>query len=105
MLQKERVEAARKAKVSVQPYIAYIGDFESGLGPFYVVIDNFCYKFTTFLRALDVIFKSFWALDVDYPPGAKHIYILLEKAVFGLNEADQHMPTVTEFLQQLESMP
>ncbi|CAG9822095.1 unnamed protein product [Phaedon cochleariae] len=75
-------EKALKRKISygeVQPYIILVGPQLSETTTAYVVVDKILFKHTSVLKALDILFKTFIALDLKYPPPSEHIHTLIQK--------------------------
>lgn len=51
-------------------------------------MDEIRYQFDDTLRAFDVLFKLFFALNINYPSQAEHIYELLEVGIFKSQRKD-----------------
>ncbi|XP_052131558.1 uncharacterized protein LOC127751665 [Frankliniella occidentalis] len=48
-----------------------------------VSVAKLLYKVESVLHALDLCFKSFFALHIAYPDESKHIWIVLQRAIYG----------------------
>ncbi|XP_011704874.1 PREDICTED: uncharacterized protein LOC105460126 [Wasmannia auropunctata] len=90
---------------SVQPYILYVGKEQDVIDEVLVVIDNFCYKLESFQHALDVCFKTFFVLDIVFTAQCDHVWLLIQKALYGFTTTDDiNILKVTSFLKKLELM-
>lgn len=90
---------------SVQPYILYVGKELDVIDEILVVIDDFCYKLGTFQQALDVCFKTFFALDMAFTVQCDHVWLLIQKALYGFTTTDDvNILKLTSFLKKLELM-
>lgn len=70
-----------------------------------VVIDNFCYKLKNFKQALDICFKTFFTLDMVFTVQCDHVWLLIQKALYGFTTKDDlNILKVTSFLKKLELM-
>ena len=92
------------AGATVQPYIITVSPDDKTLEAAYVCTDMFCYKFDTMVDALDVYFKAFIALDSKYPVESEHIWLMIQKALYGIviPEKDNEPNSVKSFLKKLE---
>ncbi|KAJ8937040.1 hypothetical protein NQ314_012063, partial [Rhamnusium bicolor] len=82
----ERIEARneklKKFGLTVQPFAVIVGDLSH---PTYIiVVDEVQYKVDTGIRALELLFKLFHGLDIEYPPESEHIWLFIEELVFKL---------------------
>jgi hypothetical protein len=73
----ENTDRSNKATGLTQPYVIIVGDYAEPYG-YYVVIENDKYLFRSALSAVDVCFKSFWALNIRYPLESARFYHLLQ---------------------------
>jgi hypothetical protein len=71
----QKVNRAFINNLTVQLYIAIVGNIEdaSSVLNYYTVIDNIYYKLETPIKALNICFKSFHALNLNYPPEAEQV--------------------------------
>ncbi|KAE8737637.1 hypothetical protein FOCC_FOCC016898 [Frankliniella occidentalis] len=68
-----------------QPLIVLVGKSETAVTAVYVSVADLLWKCDGVLEAVDLFFKSFFALHIEYPPESSHILIILQKAVYGLS--------------------
>lgn len=81
---KIRQEASKNAKemqTSVQPYIIVVGSI-TNVSNSYVTIDEVLYSTESTLEALDVCFKAFHVLKINYPDASKHLWTLIQKGLY-----------------------
>ncbi|KAJ8930691.1 hypothetical protein NQ314_016488, partial [Rhamnusium bicolor] len=77
-----RNEKLRQFGLTVQPFAVIVGDLSH---PTYmIVVDEGQYKVDTGIRALELLFKLFHGLDIEYPPESEHIWLFIEELVFKL---------------------
>lgn len=69
--------------LNLQPQAVIVGPIESPTQTL-VVIDNFHFEVKSVIRAIDITFKSFQALDAKYPPEAEQIWLFLQRGVYGI---------------------
>ncbi|XP_025420485.1 uncharacterized protein LOC112690652 [Sipha flava] len=76
----QKVNRAFINNLTVQPYIAIVGNIEdaSSVLNYYTVID----KIETPIKALDICFKSFHALNLNYPPEAEQVRWFIQDYFF-----------------------
>jgi len=68
-------------RTSVQPYIIVVGQIEN-VSQSYVSIDEILYSTKSTLEALDVCFKAFHVLQINYPDASKHLWMLIQKGLY-----------------------
>lgn len=68
-------------RTSVQPYIIVVGEVEN-VSQSYVSIDEILYSTKSTLEALDVCFKAFHILQINYPDPSKHLWTLIQKGLY-----------------------
>jgi hypothetical protein len=80
----QKVNRAFINNLTVQPYIAIVGNIEdaSSVLNYYTIIDNIYYKLETPIKALDICFKSFNALNLNYPPEAEQVWWFIQDYFF-----------------------
>ncbi|CAH1117061.1 unnamed protein product [Phaedon cochleariae] len=81
-IERSRQDAAKK-KITLQPFIIFAGDEKNPEGMLsYISIDNNVYLIESCLKAVDVTFKIFFALDARYPPESSHIWTYIQRTSF-----------------------
>ncbi|CAH0556701.1 unnamed protein product [Brassicogethes aeneus] len=81
----KKIETRRKRLASyelpLQPFAAAIikGD---KLDSLFIFINNVFYNCKSSLRCLELLYKAFFALNLQYPPECKHIWHLIQELVF-----------------------
>ncbi|KAK3929469.1 Required for respiratory growth protein 7, mitochondrial [Frankliniella fusca] len=93
-----------KEKRLFQPIIILVGPSLSEISASYVQIQDVRYYVRTPLAAVDVCFKSFFALDLQYPSLAYPIWLFIQKFFYNIvTEADSNVPRVVSVLSSLKS--
>jgi len=85
--------------ISVSPQVVAIGDSLDSIDTFYVFVDSFTYVLDSPLKALDVAFKSFQALDAEYHKECQREWHFIEQAIYDLS-ASQDLDRPTRALIQ-----
>ena len=92
----ERRDLLHKFGLCLQPFAAVIGPTEKPL-QYLVMLDDFSYEVESPLKALDIVFKTFFALHVHYPPEAEQLYYFLQQYVYGIKtRQDKNLKTAKE---------
>lgn len=55
---------------------------------FFIIFDSIFYKIPSFITALDVIFKIFFVLNIEYPVESVNVWKFLEHFFFEINISD-----------------
>lgn len=62
----------------------------------YVIINDVCYSVETPFKAIDVAFKSLYALDTKYPNECAKEWLFLQRSVYGIcTKSDKDICDVT----------
>lgn len=86
-----------------QPLLVIIGPSLRNIELSYVCINDIKYRVNSPLEALDITFKSFYALQVQYPREAELPWILLQQYLYRLkNEEDKTISAITTLIADLE---
>lgn len=85
----------KSKEITIQPYVLIQGPTLHDIQNIYIVIDEVIVKTTDVLQGLNVTFKSFHVLDAEYPAASEHIWLLLQKVVYGIETpCDKQIPYV-----------
>lgn len=104
--QKEKALKRKTASGEVEPYLIVVGQTLSTVTVTYLIIDKIQFMFRSVLKAFDILFKTFFALDLKYPAQAEHIYILIQKGIFGISTInDKPLPYIEDILKYLAQSP
>jgi len=84
-LHQQKKDRALSLGLTVQPYVVVIGDID-GLDPIhaYTIIDNTQYLLETPIKAIDVCFKAFHSLNLEYPVESNQVWCFIEQYFFGM---------------------
>lgn len=96
---------------TLQPYVIIIGhsvdafqEDNSNHIPIesYTVINNTYYKLETPLKALDVCFKSYYSLHLQYPIEVQHVWTFIQQYFFEIHDKnDKNFPSVKTLINDL----
>lgn len=57
------------------------------------------------MKAIDVCFKAFHALNAEYPTEAEHVWMFIQTYIYGINTAtDKHFVSVSKLISDLSHM-
>lgn len=88
----------------MQPYIIVVGN-EDSITAAYVCINSTLWKVGSVLQAVDVCFKSFFALDVEYPAQAYHLWLFVQRALYDIYLLGERSVTnVTTLINRLNQI-
>lgn len=92
-------KAANKQKQTLQPFLIRCGSAAEYRPKYYLVIDNVKYKFESGTKAFDTLFKSYHALHASYPAAAAHLYLLIQRCVYGFQtKYDKIVPYISDIM-------
>jgi len=75
IVHKQKVDKALTCCSTVQPYVVIVGDVASQDATYhYAIINNTHYQLETAVKAIDVCFKLYHVLNLEYPPEAEQIW-------------------------------
>ncbi|XP_031331406.1 uncharacterized protein LOC116162026 [Photinus pyralis] len=80
--------ASRKIHKEVQPYLIVEGPQLSDIRNTYVVIDKIHFHAESTLKGFDILFKSFFALNINYPVQSEHIWYAIQSIFFNIPVPD-----------------
>ena len=75
-----------------QPFVLILGSLMEPLQCF-VIVERKALQQMSLLKALDVCFKLFYVLDINYPWQCATTWEYLQKVVFGLEDHNSHSKT------------
>lgn len=89
----QQIEKASRRKVAtqVQPYLLVQGEHLTNIQNTYIVIDKVHFKCDSTLKALDILFKLFYVLKIEYPPQSEHIWRLIQTGIFKIKEEGEKL--------------
>ncbi|XP_050060631.1 uncharacterized protein LOC114127207 isoform X2 [Aphis gossypii] len=84
-LHQQKKDRALFLGLTVQPYVVVIGDID-GLDPIhaYTIIDNTQYLLETPIKAVDVCFKAFHSLNLEYPIESNQVWCFIEHYFYNI---------------------
>lgn len=70
---------------------------------FYVSLFDATFRFETFLGALDILFQSFFVLNLEYPVEIKAVYIFIQKFFYQIKlQTDSSISKVVALINKLD---
>ncbi|XP_043483962.1 uncharacterized protein LOC122512279 [Leptopilina heterotoma] len=107
---KNRLDCRReKLKIhgmAEQPLVVVVGETLLNLEAAYVCVSDTCYKFSSVLKAFEIAFKSFYALQLPYPKEVEHSWQIVQFRIFGIGEENEEemVESVTTLLADLRNV-
>jgi len=108
-IDKEKTEKALRLGQTIQPYMIFVGEHCTSLDSvdvhsFYVEINHNFLKLETALKAVDVCFKSFFSLDMNYPLESDQIWQFIQKYFYSVStKYDKSYQMVSSIINELYS--
>ena len=66
-------------------------------------VNNFYYELSSPLQAIEVTFKAFFSLQVEYPKESSSTWMVIQKRIYKMeSESDVIIPSVFTFLSELQ---
>lgn len=90
-------------KWTIQPYVVICGDLRDIVNS-YVLVNEYKYSCSSVLEAVDVCFKSFFALDASYPVLCPHVWTFLDKYVYKLSKKCTNYSSASRLLIDLDNL-
>lgn len=94
----EHISFLKNKKESIQPFILCIGEDILSISEIYVYFDGIKYKFHSFLRAVDICFKTIYVFDLDFPNESIMFWNFIE--TFFYNMKSKHSFSKVHVLSQ-----
>lgn len=102
---KRRNEYYASLSATVQPYVIVVGDVDNSITAAYVCINSNLWKVGSVLQAVDVCFKSFFALDAEYQVQVYHLWLFVQRALYDIYLLGERSVTnVTTLIGRLNQM-
>ena len=102
-LKEQRFAFAASKKITVQPYIAVVGESISKIETAYLFINDVEYQVPNFKTALDLCFKSYHVLNAKYPIQSEQVFLFLQLALYKfMTKWDNNIIRVIELLNDIQ---
>ena len=86
-----------------QPLILVIGE-EAAPEQVFVILERQTVKCSSLLKGLDLCFKLFYLLDIDYPWECQNLWDFVQKFIYGLGQGkgrEKSVPSVSLLMNYL----
>jgi len=80
-----RIDHCFNTKQKLQPFICIIGSNFVSCDEFYVYYFGTYYKFNNIVRAVDICFKIFQVLNLNYPHQSELVWTFIQKFIFQID--------------------
>lgn len=96
----QKIEKAVHYGTTLQPYIVIVDNTD-----IYAVINSIYYKLETPLKAIDICYKSYFALNLHYPQESEQIWLFIQHYFFDTTlKSDKHVLFVKTFINDLNNL-
>lgn len=86
-----------------QPLVVFVGPITNVVS-YLVIVENTRYAMPTALKAVDLCFKSFFALNLKYPTECRHVWTFLQTYVYSIQgQGEQSFVSVNRFISLLDA--
>lgn len=99
----EKCKEFARDKKTLSPYIIIAQKDELPFR-FYVVAFDAIYPFETFTGAFDMLFKTFFSLNVPYPEEVKSIYIFIQKLFYNIHFSSDGTKALTAVVKLINNL-
>lgn len=72
--------------MTLQPSVCVVGAPEKPDG-FYILVDDVLYKVDSTVRCLELIFKVFHSLDIEYPAECESVWLFVQELIFDMKSS------------------
>lgn len=70
-----------------------------------VSINNYMYKQENIIKAVDLTYKAFHVLNLKYPSECEHIWLVIQKLIYGMTTIYDNVQTAVEcFLSNIQQI-
>lgn len=91
--------------LNLQPTLVFVGPTLSNITASYIQIDTVRYELRTPIKALDICFKAFHALDAAYQEECQAIWLFIQRYFYDLYlKEDNNIPRVKSILNSLKGL-
>lgn len=105
-IQEQRRTAAANLGITVQPYIIAVGLTMSEVTDLFIAVDTIVYKVPSALEAIDLCFKIYQVLDIEYPCASAHLWYLIERILYGYATKEDNLTSyITETITDMTTIP
>lgn len=77
----------------MQPSVCVVGELNKP--SYYIIVNDIKYKTDTSIRALELTFKLFHAIALDWPLESEHIWLFIQQLVFEIKSNKRSPATET----------
>ncbi|KAK4884606.1 hypothetical protein RN001_000877 [Aquatica leii] len=95
----DRLDKLKSCSLTLQPFGVICGPLNNA--KYLAVVNDVIYTFQSLIRTIEILYKTFHALDIQYPHQCQHIWQLIEEIVFEI----KHSPSsssVTALISDLK---
>ncbi|KAL5278623.1 hypothetical protein ACFFRR_004167 [Megaselia abdita] len=95
-------EVAESLKNDLKPFVI-VATTEDLPVKFYLSVYDALFEFDTFLGALDVLFQTFFVLNIPYPTQLNSFYVFMQKFFYKIKlEGDPILDRITKMIKLLD---
>jgi len=86
--QRQKIASALNLGITVQPFVVVVGNINEADSSmqYYTIIDDVHFLLETLLKAIDLCFKLFHVLNLEYSPQAQQVWHFFEHYFFDISD-------------------
>lgn len=103
-MNEDKTKKAQQLGQNLQPYMIFVQDseLENNITDFYVIINNHFFKLESALKAVDICFKSFFSLNLNYPKESAQVWYFIQKFFFEIEtKFDKNYQNINNIIHDL----
>ncbi|XP_066590164.1 uncharacterized protein [Prorops nasuta] len=101
----KRINLLEEFGQTLQPFVMVIGPTIGKIISAYICVNEIMYLAENVLKAIDICFKIFFVLNIQYSPESEHIWLLIQKYIYNINSnCDKKCSLVNEILSDLKQL-
>lgn len=90
-------QLALKNNHTIQPYIIIVGRLKK-IKEVYVCVDETLYTVESVLEGIKICFQAFFVFHLEYPIDSRHLWLLIQKGIYGINTKNDAKISLIEFV-------
>lgn len=95
------IDKSYSKKLTLQLFLCAVGDDHLTLREFYVYFSGIFYKLGNIVKSIDICFKIFQILDLEYPAPCKQVWVFIDQYFYTISKFKDS--SVATFINDLKT--
>ncbi|KAM7357004.1 uncharacterized protein ACRADG_002534 [Cochliomyia hominivorax] len=96
-------DSVKRLKLENHPRVCFVGDYTKTISFAYVDVYGRRHIFQNPLRAFEVCFRSFMAMNIKYPKSCEHVWLFAQQLIFQIiTPEDNILPSINTLINDLQ---